>query len=78
MTAGHRLAETTTDAEWRTWLARRLIACDPYDEKAHRQLVMTLFESGETREAERAHTSWAAALSELGVEVEPLEGFRPV
>jgi len=78
VTAGHRLAESTDDAERCIWLARRLIACDPYDEDAYRLLVEALFESGETREAERAHSSWAAALSELDVEVEPLEDFRRV
>jgi hypothetical protein len=40
--------------------------------------VTTLLETGEVREAERAHASWAAALGELGVEVEPLEDLRPV
>jgi len=78
VTAGHRLAETTTDPNRRIWLARRLIASDVYDEPAYRLLVRTLLECDETREAERAHASWTAALSDLDVEVEPLEDFGRV
>jgi pimeloyl-ACP methyl ester carboxylesterase/DNA-binding SARP family transcriptional activator len=72
VTAGHRLAESTSDLERRIWLAQRLIACDRYDETAHRLLVTTLLAMGEAQEAERAHGAWTSALSELEVEIEPL------
>ena len=53
--------------------ARRLVATDRYDEEAHSLLVGALLGAGEPGEAKRAHESWAAAMAEIGIEVEPFE-----
>jgi len=76
VTAGHRLAETVHDPDRRIWLAHRLISADRFDEQAHRLLVTTLLSADELSEAERAHTAWADAMSELGVDVDSLATLR--
>jgi DNA-binding SARP family transcriptional activator len=57
-------------------LAHRLISADRFDEQAHRLLVTTLLSADELSEAERAHTAWADAMSELGVDVDSLATLR--
>lgn len=52
-------------------LGRRLIEVDPYDEPAHRLVITALAAAGEHREATRAHTSFVAAMADLGITVEP-------
>ena len=42
-----------------------LLAVDPYDERAHRQLVRTLVASRRYGEARRAFDRWAAAMTDL-------------
>lgn len=74
--AAHNLAARLIDEGDVTQLislARRLIDIDPYDEPAHRLLVGALRDAGLGREAQKAHDSWAAALAEIGVDVQSLE-----
>lgn len=54
-------------------ITRGILYADRYDEGAHRFLIECFVEAGERGEAQRAHDAWAAAMAELGVEVEPLE-----
>ncbi len=52
-------------------VARRLLVADKFDEEAHSLLVESLLAAGESGEAKRAHEVWAAAMAELGIEIEP-------
>jgi hypothetical protein len=54
-------------------VARQLISADRYDEEAHALLVETLRSAGETGEAKRVHATWAAAMAELDIEIDPFE-----
>lgn len=76
--AARRMAEeasTAGDTDRAIALARRLIETDPYDADAHRALVAALVGAREHREAERAHTSWAAAMAELDLPVPNFEAL---
>lgn len=78
VTAAHRWAATLEEkgktAELMA-LSRRLIEIDPYDEAGHRLLVGALLDAGHRREAEKTHDAWAAALAEIGIDVEPMESL---
>ena len=48
------------------WLAAQL-ADDPYDEPCHLALVRSMLTLGRFGEARRAHDTYAAAMTELGL-----------
>jgi len=54
------------------WLAAAL-ADDPYDEPCHLNLIRSMLRLGRFGEARRAHDTYAAAMSELGLPATPLE-----
>jgi pimeloyl-ACP methyl ester carboxylesterase/DNA-binding SARP family transcriptional activator len=57
-------------------LAHRLLEIDRYDEEAHRLLVTALSEAGAAGEAARAHRTYVAAMTDLGLPPPELEGRR--
>jgi pimeloyl-ACP methyl ester carboxylesterase/DNA-binding SARP family transcriptional activator len=74
--AGQRLAEDylrTGMAGRAAEVARRLVAGNPLDLRAHEVLVAALLDTGQHVEAVAAHAAWAAAGDELGVRVAPLD-----
>lgn len=54
--------------------ARQLLEVDPYDGSAHRLLIESFSASSQWGEARGAHATWAAAMAELDVTVEPFLG----
>ena len=48
--------------------ARRLLERDPYDERAHLDLVVSLEQAGGHGEARRAYGTYCARMEEIGVE----------
>lgn len=76
VTAARRLASACMErGEHRRalWTAQRLIDVDRYDADAHRLCVTALVALGEPGEAARAHGEWEQAMTDLGVDVEPLD-----
>ena len=51
--------------------ARRLLERDPYDERAHLDLVAALEQAGRHGEARRAYGAYSARMDEIGVESAP-------
>jgi DNA-binding SARP family transcriptional activator len=49
----------------------RLLGADPYDERAHRDLIDVLSDCGRHGEARRARTRFATAMHEIGVDIRP-------
>lgn len=74
--AARRLVAASTSAddhEQAAALSRRMIEIDPYDDVAHRSLVVALCASDHGAAARRAHAQWAAALSEIGAAAPPFD-----
>jgi DNA-binding SARP family transcriptional activator len=68
--AHERLATPTRSNET---LARKLVALDPWDERAHLALIRLLADADLVGDARRAHDAYAAAMTDLGVEASGLE-----
>ncbi|WP_162907937.1 AfsR/SARP family transcriptional regulator, partial [Allorhizocola rhizosphaerae] len=64
-----RLARQAGDADEAAAHLRRIIADEPYDEQAHRDLLVTLVEAGRHGEARRAYDRYAEAMTDIGVPV---------
>ena len=58
-------------------LTVRLIDADRYDEAAHQMRIHALASAGEIGAARHAHAAWAAAMSEIGVDVAPFDEVAP-
>lgn len=74
--AGARLAQrylTSGRTGRAAEVARRLVAANPLDLRAHEVLVAALLDTDQHDEAAVAHAAWAAAGDELGVRVAPLD-----
>jgi predicted ATPase/DNA-binding SARP family transcriptional activator/Tfp pilus assembly protein PilF len=61
------LAAAGEDAQATTWLLA-IVADDPYDERAHLDLIEALSREGRHGEARRAHRTYAARMAELEIE----------
>ena len=75
MAAAARVAETALrDArpEEAAELARRVLAVNPLDLRAHELLVSALLDTDQLDAARSAHAAWAEAGDELGTDVPPL------
>ena len=55
----------------------RVLARDPYDERAHLQLVTALSVAGRHGEARRMYRAYAGRMGELGVEPAAFPDSRP-
>ena len=65
-------AAVTGDHERAAAFARRILATDPFDEAAHRQLIAALGAAGHAGAARQAYVSYAGRMEELGVRSVPL------
>ena len=58
-------------------LLRRLLGREPYDERAHLQLIEALANAGRHGDAGRAHDEYARRMHELGVAPRAFRRSRP-
>lgn len=68
--AAKRLAATHS-GEAAAALARRILVEDPYDDAAHRRLVVSLRDQGRLGEARHSYQNYVAAMDDLGVPTVP-------
>ncbi|GIH03754.1 hypothetical protein Rhe02_18210 [Rhizocola hellebori] len=62
-----RLARHAGEVDEATVHLRRIIADEPYDEQAHRDLLDTLVDAGRHGEARRAYDRYVEAMTDIGV-----------
>jgi DNA-binding SARP family transcriptional activator len=73
-----RLAELTRgDDDARTRYLLRILERDPYDERAHLELVNLLAAQGRHGEARRRYRLYARLLEQIGVEAAPYPVTAP-
>jgi DNA-binding SARP family transcriptional activator len=62
-----RLARQAGEVDEAATHLRRIVADEPYDEQAHRDLLDTLVEAGRHGEARRAYDRYVEAMTDIGV-----------
>jgi DNA-binding SARP family transcriptional activator len=71
------MAERAGDVDDVVRYLHRILAIDPYDEQAHRDLVNALTESGRHGEASRAFRRYTEAMNDIGVPLRTIPGATP-